>query len=282
VEEENRRRREGGHAMTTTAVSLESKPVLDARDLTIVFGGLTAVDSFNLKVMPRSVVGLIGPNGAGKTTVFNLLTGVYLPTRGGLSLNGRELTGSKPFDIAAAGVARTFQNIRLFKELTVLDNVRIGFHVRHAYGLWAPLLQSRAFTAAEKRIEAEAIALLAIFGLQDRRDEIAKNLSYGDQRRVEIARALAVGPKLLLLDEPAAGMNTKEAQTLMETIHHLRDRFELAVVLIEHNMQVVMGICEEITVLNYGKTIAVGAAAAVQADPAVIAAYLGTEEKIRA
>jgi branched-chain amino acid transport system ATP-binding protein len=268
--------------MTNAAAVPQVKPVLEARDLTIVFGGLTAVDSFNLTVMPRAVAGLIGPNGAGKTTVFNLLTGVYQPTRGGLNLGGRELTGEKPYDIAAAGVARTFQNIRLFKELSVLDNVRIGFHVRHSYGLWAPLLKTRAFTEAERRIEAEAISLLEIFGLQDRRDEIAKNLSYGDQRRVEIARALAVSPKLLLLDEPAAGMNTREAQVLMETIHHLRDRFELAVVLIEHNMQVVMGICEQITVLNYGKTIAVGAPAEVQADPQVIAAYLGTEEKIRA
>ena len=266
----------------TAALQNSSAPLLEAKGLTIIFGGLTAVDDFNLQVPPRSVVGLIGPNGAGKTTIFNMLTGVYLPTRGELSLNGRTATGAKPYQIAARGIARTFQNIRLFKELSVLDNVRVGFHSRNSYGLAAALLRTEKSRAAEREIEEKALSLLEIFKLQDRAGAIAKNLSYGDQRRIEIARALALNPKVLLLDEPAAGMNSKEALTLMDTIHHLRDRFDLAVVLIEHNMQVVMGICEQITVLNYGKTIASGSAQEVQADPKVIAAYLGTEEKIRA
>ena len=250
-------------------------PLLRLRDVTIRFGGLVAVSDFNLEMGSSDLVGLIGPNGAGKTTIFNMLTGVYQPTSGDILLRGRSLTGKRPHRICQLGVARTFQNIRLFGGLSVLDNVRIGAHNRTGYGLAAAVLRAPVWRRQEEEIERRARELLALFRLDGRADDLARNLAYGDQRRLEICRALASGPKVLLLDEPAAGMNTSEALALMETIRRIRDQFSVAVLLIEHNMEVVMGICEQIVVLNYGKTIARGPAEAIRRDPTVIAAYLG-------
>ncbi|HEY8849468.1 MAG TPA: ABC transporter ATP-binding protein [Thermoanaerobaculia bacterium] len=250
-------------------------PLLEAKHVTIRFGGLTAVSDFNLTLEPHELVGLIGPNGAGKTTIFNMLTGVYKPTEGEIFIAGKPTRDCKPFDITALGVARTFQNIRLFKDLTVLDNVKIGGHIHYKYGVAAAILHTNRFHAAEGVAESEALELLRIFNLHSRASYLAKNLPYGDQRRLEIARALAARPKLLLLDEPAAGLNTGETAELMEKIHEIRDRFDLAILLIEHNMELVMGICERILVLNFGKTIAQGTADEVRSNPVVIEAYLG-------
>jgi branched-chain amino acid transport system ATP-binding protein len=249
--------------------------LLDARDVTIRFGGLTAVSHFNLSIQPHELVGLIGPNGAGKTTVFNVLTGVYKPTEGEIFVGDTSTHGLKPYQITALGVSRTFQNIRLFKELSVLDNVRIGGHIHYKYSTASAVLKTNRFLEAEEIAEGEAVELLRIFGLEKRADYYAKNLPYGDQRRLEIARALAVRPKLLLLDEPAAGLNDRETRDLMQTIHDIRDRFDIAILVIEHNMELVMGICERIIVLSFGKTIAQGTAAEVRANPVVIEAYLG-------
>ena len=249
--------------------------LLDARDLTIRFGGLTAVANFNLVLEPHELIGLIGPNGAGKTTIFNMLTGVYKPSDGEIFVNGHPTAGCKPYDITALGVARTFQNIRLFKELTVLDNVKIGGHIHYKYSSAAAVLHTNRFHGAEAVAEREALDLLRLFQLDVRAGDYAKNLPYGDQRRLEIARALAAKPKLLLLDEPAAGLNDSETHALMETIHDIRDRFDIAILLIEHNMELVMGICERILVLNFGKTIAQGTPEQVRSDPVVIEAYLG-------
>ena len=249
--------------------------LLHAEHVTIRFGGLTAVSDFNLSIQPNELVGLIGPNGAGKTTVFNLLTGVYKPTEGQIRLSGVTTTQFKPFQITKLGAARTFQNIRIFKDLTVLENVKIGGHVHYAYSSAAAVLHTTKFREAEQAAEEAALKLLDIFNLRRRANDMAKNLPYGDQRRLEIARALAAQPKLLLLDEPAAGLNTSETMELMEKIHEIRDRFGLAILLIEHNMELVMGICERILVLNYGKTIAQGPAEQIQNDPVVIEAYLG-------
>ncbi len=250
-------------------------PLLEARGVTIRFGGLTAVADFNLTVEPHELVGLIGPNGAGKTTIFNILTGVYAPTEGEIVFDGQPTAGCKPYEITARGVARTFQNIRLFKELTVLDNVKIGGHIHYKHSGTAAVLHTNRFHHAEDEAEERALELLRIFDLERRARDYAKNLPYGDQRRLEIARALAARPKLLLLDEPAAGLNDSETRDLMETIHDVRDRFGIAILLIEHNMELVMGICERILVLNFGKTIAQGTPEQVRADPVVIEAYLG-------
>jgi branched-chain amino acid transport system ATP-binding protein len=249
--------------------------LLEAKSVTIQFGGLTAVSDFNLSIDPHQLVGLIGPNGAGKTTIFNMLTGVYKPTRGDIVVEGQTIVDKKPYEITALGVARTFQNIRLFKELTVLDNVKIGGHIHFKYSAASAVLHTNRFHRSEDEAEAEAIDLLRIFDLHTRASHDARNLPYGDQRRLEIARALAARPKLLLLDEPAAGLNTGETQELMEKIHEIRDRFGVAILLIEHNMELVMGICERILVLNFGKTIAQGNPQEVRSNPVVIEAYLG-------
>jgi branched-chain amino acid transport system ATP-binding protein len=250
-------------------------PLLEAKRVTIRFGGLTAVSDFNLAIYKHELVGLIGPNGAGKTTAFNLLTGVYHPTEGTISVGGVATSDLKPYEITALGVARTFQNIRLFKELTILDNVKIGGHIHYKYGGASAVLHTNRFQQAEAVAERDALELLRIFDLDTRANDLARNLPYGDQRRLEIARALAARPKLLLLDEPAAGLNDSETHALMQTIHDIRDRFDIAILLIEHNMDLVMGICERIMVLNFGKTIAAGTPEEIRNDALVIEAYLG-------
>ena len=249
--------------------------LLQANGVTIRFGGLTAVSNFNLAIRSHELLGLIGPNGAGKTTLFNMLTGVYKPTEGEIHIGGVATTAMKPYQITSLGVARTFQNIRLFKELSVLEHVKIGGHIHYKYSGTSAVLHTNRFHHAEDTAEVEAMSLLKIFGLDSRAESLAKNLPYGDQRRLEIARALAAKPKLLLLDEPAAGLNDSETNALMETIHEIRDRFGIAILLIEHNMELVMGICERIVVLNFGKTIAEGTPEAIRANDAVIEAYLG-------
>jgi branched-chain amino acid transport system ATP-binding protein len=249
--------------------------LLEAKHVTIRFGGLTAVSDLNINIQPHELVGLIGPNGAGKTTIFNMLTGVYKPTEGEILVGGTSTRALKPYHITGLGVARTFQNIRLFKELTVLENVKIGGHIHYKYSGTAAVLHTNRFHEAEEAAEEEALRLLDIFELSSRADYFAKNLPYGDQRRLEIARALAAKPKLLLLDEPAAGLNTGETLRLMDKIHEIRDRFDLAILLIEHNMELVMGICERIIVLNFGKTIATGTPEEIRANPQVVEAYLG-------
>ncbi len=254
-------------------------PVLECIHLGIDFGGLRAVDDFNFTIGKTEIAGLIGPNGAGKTTIFNLLTKVYTPTRGTIVINGMDTSGKNTVQINKMGVARTFQNIRLFSNLSVEDNVRIGLHNQEKYTTVSGILRLPSYWKKEKAMHERAMELLSIFGMEDVADWKAGSLPYGAQRRLEIVRALATDPKLLLLDEPAAGMNPNETADLMENIVKIRDTFKIAVLLIEHDMNLVMGICEGICVLNFGQIIAKGTAKEIQSNPAVIEAYLGNKKK---
>ncbi len=249
--------------------------LLEVKNLGITFGGLHAVDDFNLTLEKGALYGLIGPNGAGKTTVFNLLTGVYKPTTGTFFLDGKELKGKKPAEINKAGIARTFQNIRLFKNLSVTDNVKVGLHNNMKYSAFEGVFRLPRYFKTEKSMNKKALELLSVFELDSDAETLASNLPYGKQRKLEIARAIATDPKLLLLDEPAAGMNPNETKELMDTIKFVRDKFELTVLVIEHDMSLVSGICEEITVLNFGTELAKGKTETVLQNPEVIKAYLG-------
>ena len=249
--------------------------LLEVSNLGIAFGGLQAVSQLDMTIEKGHLYGLIGPNGAGKTTVFNMLTGVYCPTEGNIVLDGKDITGKSPEAISKAGIARTFQNIRLFNEMSVLDNVKVGMHNQVTYGMWTGILRLPAYREKEHEMNRRARNLLKIFDLDEQADLKASQLPYGKQRKLEIARALATNPKLLLLDEPAAGMNPNETEELMQTVRSVRDQFGIAILLIEHDMNFVMGICEEITVLDYGRMIARGDGKAIRNNPKVIAAYLG-------
>lgn len=249
--------------------------MLDVKNLSISFGGLKAVDDFSITIEKGQLYGLIGPNGAGKTTIFNLLTGVYKPDGGRILLDGKDITGHKAIQINQAGIARTFQNIRLFKELSVLDNVKVGLHNHHKYSTLSGILRLPSYYKVEKEMDERATELLKVFDLDKEFDYKASNLPYGKQRKLEIARALATEPKLLLLDEPAAGMNPNETAELMKTIRFVRDHFDMTVLLIEHDMKLVSGICERLTVLNFGHMLAEGPTSEVLSNPEVIKAYLG-------
>lgn len=249
--------------------------LLEVRNIGISFGGLKAVNDFSLTIEKGQLYGLIGPNGAGKTTVFNLLTGVYKPDTGSIFLDGKNLTGKKTIEINQAGIARTFQNIRLFKELSVLDNVKAGLHNHHKYSTIEGLLRLPRYYRVEKEMNERAMELLKVFDLDGEWDYKASNLPYGKQRKLEIARALATEPKLLLLDEPAAGMNPNETMELMNTIRFVRDQFDMTILLIEHDMKLVSGICEKLTVLNFGQVLTQGDTSEVLNDKSVITAYLG-------
>jgi branched-chain amino acid transport system ATP-binding protein len=254
---------------------MPQEPILTITELAKHFGGLIAVKSFGIDVPRDSLWGLIGPNGAGKTTVFNMITGIVPSTAGEIAFRGERIDGLEPHEITRLGIARTFQNIRLFQNLSVLDNVRIAYHPHAGYGLFDAILRTPTFIRKERDLTEQALDFLAIFKLDSIAHELARNLPYGEQRRVEIARALACKPSLVLLDEPAAGMNPREIVQLMELIHFIRDRFSLTILLIEHQMRVVMGICEHITVMDFGEVIARGTPEEIQADLKVIEAYLG-------
>ena len=249
--------------------------MLDVKNLSISFGGLKAVDDFSITIEKGQLYGLIGPNGAGKTTIFNLLTGVYKPDGGRILLDGKDITGHKAIQINQAGIARTFQNIRLFKELSVLDNVKVGLHNHHKYSTLSGILRLPSYYKVEKEMDERAMELLKVFDLDKEFDYKASNLPYGKQRKLEIARALATEPKLLLLDEPAAGMNPNETGELMDTIQFVCKNFDMTVLLIEHDMKLVSGICERLTVLNFGHMLAEGPTSEVLSNPEVIKAYLG-------
>jgi len=255
-------------------------PVLEIDHLTKMFGGLQAVSDFDVRIDKGELVGLIGPNGAGKTTVFNMITGLYDLTGGEIRFQGENVVDLEPHVITQKGIARTFQNIRLFPNLTVLDNVRIAYHPHAGYNLVEAITRLGRFSKKEKAMTERAQEFLAVFGLEEHQDRIAKNLPYGEQRRLEIARALAAEPELLLLDEPAAGMNPNEVYLLMDLIHFIRDRFNLTILLIEHQMRVVMGICEWITVMDFGEVIARGTPKEIQNNQTVVEAYLGTGAKL--
>ena len=255
----------------------DKKRLLDLDNVSIVYGGLRAVSNLSMHIDEHELIGLIGPNGAGKTTAFNLITGVYVPTEGDITFNGVRINGKKSYQVTQLGMARTFQNIRLFSELPVIDNVKIAYHMHIGYNLPEAIFRTRKYVQEENEVTKKAMELLTIFHLEDHAYDLAKNLPYGAQRRLEIARALATEPKLLLLDEPAAGMNPQETKELMEMIRWLRDHFHLAILLIEHDMGLVMGVCQRIYVLEYGLCIASGTPDEIRRNKRVIEAYLGEE-----